>query len=371
MGGLGRVWAVAGVLLVAGCSSEVYGVFGEENEVFTGQMTGGADGRIELDNGKGTRCIGDYTAGRSTVGTAVGVAAILIGGSAAAGVARPSSRPGAGRSLLSCNDGQQALIQFTSLGSNSGYGFGTTDRGRPVRFTYGLSREQGAKYLGTTPGQAAAPGTTAAPGQPQTRSTGTGFFISHQGHVLTNAHVVEGCKDVSVAPVGGAPMTATVVSADKQNDLAVLSAPTPPTTIAMLRGGHAVRQGEPVVAYGFPYAGSLSSGGALTTGSINALSGLKDDTRFFQISAPVQPGNSGGPLFDSTGAVVGVVTSGLRGTRTSSPQNVNFAVKADVVRTFLGAVGVSAETAPAGRELSTPDIGERARAFSVLVECKG
>jgi S1-C subfamily serine protease len=364
-----RAWkflVVGALFLVAGCtSSEVYGVIGDEGDVFTGQMTGGTNGRIELDNGKGTRCVGDYAGRKSTAITVVKVLAAGMTGTI------PSFSSSAGRALLTCSDGQQALVQFSSTGGESGYGFGTTRDGRPVRFTYGLSRDQSASYLHVPTTQAAS-----TPGGPSGRSTlvatGTGFFITRQGHVLTNAHVVDGCKSLTIARVGEAATMASVVSVDKQNDLAVLMAASPAPAVAAFRG-RPIRQGDAVVAFGFPYAGSLSSGGSVTAGSVNALSGLHDDTRYLQVSAPVQPGNSGGPLLDDTGAVVGVVSAVYRSNRATGivPQNVNFAIKADIVRTFLGAAGVTPEAASTGRELSTPDIGERARAFSVLIDCMG
>jgi len=362
-----RTWksfALGGLLLTAACAGgEVYGVFGDDGDVFTGQLSSvSGQGHIEVDNGKGTSCVGDYVSRRPAPGTG------LIG------IAIAVSRPATIRSLMSCSDGRRAAVQLTSLSLTSGYGFGTTDLGQPVRITYGLTRDQATQYLKVQPA-AASPGSgdgTAASSQTRI-ATGTGFFVTQQGHILTNAHVIDRCKSLMVARTGEVPATVSVVNSDKQNDLAVLMAASPPPAIAALRTGRPVRQGEPVIAFGFPYAGSLSSGGSVTTGSISALSGLRDDTRYLQISAPVQPGNSGGPLLDSTGAVIGVVSSGLRAANPTAaqPQNVNFAVKADVVRTFLAAIGVNPEAAAATRELSTPDIGERARAFTVLIDCKG
>jgi S1-C subfamily serine protease len=150
---------------------------------------------------------------------------------------------------------------------------------------------------------------------------------------------------------------------------------SPSPSIAAFRTGRAVRPGESVVAYGFPLTGTLSSGGTVTSGTVNALSGLRDDTRYLQISAPVQPGNSGGPLLDSTGAVIGLVRSQIDAVRVarstgSVPQNVNFATKVEVMKTFLDTRSIATEAAGSGRELSAPDIGERARAFSILIECK-
>lgn len=355
---------MAGTLLLAtGCtSSEMYGVFGDGGRIFTGKMTGESSGRVELDDGNGTRCVGEYSGRSSTVVTVA--KAILVG---AAGVPQSFS-PHGGRALLSCSDGQQVFVQFNPIGGESGYGFGTARDGTPVRVTYGLSRSESAPYLRVS--TASTGGNTGSGAQAPRIASGTGFYVTRQGHLLTNAHVVQGCKTLTAARVGEAASPVSTVSIDKQNDLAVLMAAGPAPAVAGLRS-RAVRQGEPVIAFGFPYAGSLSSGGAITTGSINALSGLRDDTRYFQISTPVQPGNSGGPLMDETGTVVGVVSAALRATRGDSPpQNVNFAIKADVARTFLAAAGVTPDGTAGDQSLATPDVAARARAFTVLIECR-
>jgi S1-C subfamily serine protease len=354
-----KMAAVIGLLtMVAGCaSSEAYGVVGEGGSVFTGQMSGGTQGDITLDNGQGTRCVGQFSGRSSTART---VAWVLIGGP-------PPPLSGGGRALLTCSDGQQALVQFTSTGGESGYGFGTTRDGQPVRFTYGMTREQSASYLQVQP--ASSGGTRSHAGG--VIASGTGFFISRQGQILTNAHVVERCRTISATASTGETATATVAGMDKSNDLAVLGTDRPRQAVAALRGGRPVRQGEAVVAYGFPLSGALSSGGVSTSGSVSALQGVGDDSRYLQTSTPVQPGNSGGPLLDMTGAVVGVVSARLGGQAGRSAQNVNFAIKTDVVRTFLAAHGITAEMAAVGRELAVPDIADRARAFTVFIECKG
>jgi S1-C subfamily serine protease len=126
--------------------------------------------------------------------------------------------------------------------------------------------------------------------------------------------------------------------------------------------------------YGFPLTGALAAGGNFTTGNVTALAGLADDSRFLQISAPVQPGNSGGPLLDRNGTVVGIVVAKLNALEIASatgdiPQNVNFAIKASVAAAFLDAQSVAhAENAGVGA-LSTPDIAERAKSFTVQVVC--
>jgi hypothetical protein len=95
-----------------------------------------------------------------------------------------------------------------------------------------------------------------------------------------------------------------------------------------------------------------------------------------QLSAPVQPGNSGGPLLDSGGSVIGIVTSTLNGmvlaiATGAIPQNVNFAIKSTVLRNFLDANGIGYAGASQRHDVSPADIGDLARRFSVRVECQG
>lgn len=206
-------------------------------------------------------------------------------------------------------------------------------------------------------------------------STGTGFIASKAGHVLTNHHVVDGCKEVRAQIPAGDTEVTPVVARDPRNDLALVKLSSPPTmSIATFRDGQIVRQGDSVVAVGFPLHGVLASGVNLTTGTISALAGLGDDTRFLQISAPIQPGNSGGPLLDLSGNVVGVVVSKLDAIRVAKaigdiPQNVNFAINVTVARGFLDAKGVKYESAPSNRKLEAADVGELAKKFTVVVEC--
>jgi hypothetical protein len=136
----------------------------------------------------------------------------------------------------------------------------------------------------------------------------------------------------------------------------------------------AVRLGESVVAFGFPLAGSLSLEGNVTTGNVSALAGLRDDPAYVQVTAPVQPGNSGGPLLDDAGNVIGVITAKLDAIsiakRTGDiPQNVNFAVKANVLESFLQRHAVTYAKQVTDRRLSVADIAESAKAASVRVEC--
>jgi S1-C subfamily serine protease len=217
----------------------------------------------------------------------------------------------------------------------------------------------------------------AAPGKPERtgNQTGTGFVVSSSGHLVTNAHVIEGCVgDIQGSLTGEAPVTLGVVSSDETNDLALLQAPGTFKDVAVIRD-KAIRSGDSVVAIGYPFHGLLTSDFTVTTGIVSSLSGILNDTRFLQISAAVQPGNSGGPLLASSGEVVGVVAAKLNALKFvkatgNIPENINFAIKTGALRDFLDNSAVSYQTADSRPELKTADIARNARAFTLLVSCK-
>ena len=204
--------------------------------------------------------------------------------------------------------------------------------------------------------------------------SGTGFVISASGHILTNNHVVDGCSDIRGNLNGQPATTLRVVSNDAQNDLALLQGPTASFKDYAKIRDRSVHSGDSVVAIGYPFHGLLSSDFTVTTGIVSSLSGILNDTRFLQISAAVQPGNSGGPLFDTTGLVVGVVSQKLdplkmvRATG-NIPENINFAIKTGMIRDFLDNSVVPYETAEPKGELKTAEIAGNARAYTLLITC--
>jgi S1-C subfamily serine protease len=201
--------------------------------------------------------------------------------------------------------------------------------------------------------------------------SGTGFYVTTTGHLVTNAHVVEGCRQVTLA----SDVLLTIVDVDDTSDLALLRSDAAASSIPLaLRQGRGVRLAENVVVAGYPLAGLLSSGLNVTTGTVSALAGLGDDRRQIQITAPVQPGNSGGPLLDQSGNVVGVVVSKLDAVAVASvigdiPQNVNFAVSLGTLQAFLDANSVDYKTRPSDAQLSNADVAQIARASTVQIEC--
>jgi S1-C subfamily serine protease len=219
---------------------------------------------------------------------------------------------------------------------------------------------------------------TSVPSEPSPQlraasSTGTGFFVSKDGHILTNAHVVDSCRQIEVRTLSGAAR-AEVLARDKANDLALLKVSKAPDRVATIRSS--LRLGEGVAAFGFPLNSVLATSGNFTVGNVTALAGLGDDSRFAQVSAPVQPGNSGGPLLDNFGNVVGVVTAKLDALRTmvatngDIPQNVNFAIKGAFARNFLESNRVAVQDGASIEALPTVDLAERARDLSVFIECQ-
>ncbi len=183
------------------------------------------------------------------------------------------------------------------------------------------------------------------------RANGSGFFITEDGYLLTSYHVVKEADKIVVKTKQGS-FTATLVKADNSNDIAILKVsgsfhPLP------LAASQDVKLGEPVLTIGFPNTDVQGEEPKLTRGDISSLSGMQDDQRHFQISVPVQPGNSGGMLVNKYGNVVGIVRarlSDLAAFRLTGaiPQNVNYAVKSELAAALLNTVpGVAARLKPA------------------------
>ena len=229
----------------------------------------------------------------------------------------------------------------------------------------------------------ALPPASALPSSPPTsplpvpggQTAGTGFFVSRDGTVLTDSHVVAACRTIRVTP-SDAPKSgeASLIARDVVNDLAVLKTSLSPVGIARFREDKAMRPGDGVVAIGFPLSSLLSREANVTVGVISALAGPRGDSRYFQITAPIQKGNSGGPLADMSGNIVGIIQSKLNAATVEriygdTPQNVSFATKAELMRRFLSENGIAALAGPAKEALSAADVGERVKQATVLIEC--
>jgi S1-C subfamily serine protease len=216
---------------------------------------------------------------------------------------------------------------------------------------------------------------TPPPPKPESKTAiiiGTGFFVApHQ--VLTNNHVVEHCTGPIHVRYPNRPSSeAAVLGGDQMNDLALLGTEMAHQAIASF--GTIPRVGDQIAVFGFPYLGNyLPAEGNFTQGYITSRSGYGNDVRYLQISAPVQHGNSGGPLLDMSGSVVGVIVARLE----DASQLVNYAIQGDLVVSFLRVKGIppfapsAFDTAGPGRTLSPADVADVARKFTVLIYCEG
>ncbi|HEY9509646.1 MAG TPA: tetratricopeptide repeat-containing serine protease family protein [Verrucomicrobiae bacterium] len=205
-------------------------------------------------------------------------------------------------------------------------------------------------------------------------ASGTGFFVTKDGYFITAYHVVDEAKRI-VIKTKVLALAASIVKVDSVNDLALLkvTGAYPPTTqtnwnryaISPARISPVasrfhplpivdvteVTLGDSISTIGFPNLQLQGASAKFTRGEINSLTGLKDDPRYFQISAQIQPGNSGGPLLDKSGNVVGMVQLALNDLtqllRTGSvPQNVNYALKSSHILTFLKSLSAVTLTEP-------------------------
>ena len=212
-----------------------------------------------------------------------------------------------------------------------------------------------------------------APGVAAQVSSGTAFAVA-PGLLVTNQHVIDKCSSIDVIATDGR-RTGSVIDADEQVDLALLRVSGLTGATARLRRPRNVRLGESVMVFGFPLAGALSSGGNFTSGLVSALRGLKDAAGELQITAPVQPGNSGAPLMDASGLVIGVVQAKLDALRSAIvtgdiPQNINFAISLEVLADFLTKNRVAFRDGAISAPLDTARVAELAQSFTYRVECR-
>ncbi len=172
-------------------------------------------------------------------------------------------------------------------------------------------------------------------------STGTGFYIS-TFQLVTNHHVIDGCRIVTLED--GTPVR--VLGSDRRVDLALLEASTPSAAWLTLADVEGARLGQKIFVLGYPYYGVVNKSLSLTTGVVSSLTGVDDDLNNFTLSAPIQPGNSGGPVLNADGYVLGVAVARISeeyiSDRTGSfPQNINFAIQRAALGNFLSSYGGS------------------------------
>lgn len=203
--------------------------------------------------------------------------------------------------------------------------------------------------------------------RPGTGGSGSAFAIAPR-LLLTNHHVIEDAVTMSVSGAAGTS-PCELVLADPVNDVALLRIQHDAAEIARFRPDMDVDLGEDVVVAGFPLQGLLGSGPQISGGNVSGLTGIANNSGILQFNAPIGSGSSGGPILDCSGLVVGLVRAVLRNDLQHAPiaQNINFGVKAALVRSFMHAAGVTPTFGEHRTPRSRSDIARDARAYLYLV----
>lgn len=298
-----------------------------------------------------------------------------------------------GEGFLSCRDGRALAVGWKALSSDTGVALGVFSDKRVLHFTYGfdspaastaalrahynsLQKDKpkpapdgkpddkpggnepetvggpggsGQGEAGKTPGGATPPKTPDKPerkpeveGRPSEAGNGSGFFVNDDGLLITNYHVVENAAGVWVEDTFSRKVyKARVLATDPVNDLAVVKIDAK-TKAVPLGDSKTVRKGDDVLALGYPQMHALGEEQKASFGRIMSLSGHKGDIRYFHSDATIHGGNSGGPLFNDRGEVIGVNSLGVSSEYMIKAKNiltdVNWAVKSDYVKALLAAL---------------------------------
>ena len=214
---------------------------------------------------------------------------------------------------------------------------------------------------------------------------GSGFYVSKFRHIVTNQHVVNKCKKITVGDSITKQIPVTLIASDKRNDLAILqtismemaSADTKSfiqnlslEIVPIVSGGliraEDVIGGEEIFVAGYPLGNMVSDSMRLVPGLVNATKGYENDITQFETDASIKKGNSGGPIYDKKGNIVGVAVKRLN---VSQSDNFNFAIKGTTVKQFLDANGVITSLANRKSEMSSTDIYKIASKQTVMVVC--
>ena len=277
-----------------------------------------------------------------------------------------------GDATLTCSDGRSFQLEWISGEScETGYGKGVDAQGRGFHLAFGGTPEHAEAIAREALDDLARRPPLPALGHPKAAkapslSTGTAFFVGWEGYLLTNHHVVGDDRRVHVKLDDGDSIDARVVARDAANDLALLQVDAIRQPLP-LRAAHGLARGEQVLTLGYPLVALQGQEQKATFGRVNALSGFQDDERYCQVDVPIQPGNSGGPLLNTRGEVVGVVTSMLHPMATMEvagvvPQNVNYALKSDLAHDLVERsrerAGAEVTLEPARPGASSADLSE-------------
>ena len=193
--------------------------------------------------------------------------------------------------------------------------------------------------------------------------SGSGFFVSDKGYLISNHHVIDGCGAITISFMGDT-IKAKIIAVDKVNDMAILKTKINPKDIFPV-SNEDVFLLEDVVVAGYPLGKELSSSIKTHRGVVTALSGLGDNFSEFQTDATINQGNSGGPVVNQKGNVVGIAVKLLPA---SAGQNIFFAIKSSTLKQFALSNNLNFQT-PNNKELTNKELGKLITDATVFIEC--
>ena len=217
------------------------------------------------------------------------------------------------------------------------------------------------------------------------KEIGSGFYVSKFRHIVTNQHVVNQCKMITVGESMSTQIPTDLIAIDKKNDLAILqsislemaSADTKsflqklkmkidPIVSGGLMRSEDVNGGEEILVAGFPLGNIVSDTIKVTKGIVSATKGMDNDISQFEIDAVIRKGNSGGPIYDKRGNIVGVAVSRLNVNRTDT---INFGIKGSTVKQFLSANDIPTKWSNRNKVINTQELYKIASKETVMVVC--
>jgi S1-C subfamily serine protease len=213
-------------------------------------------------------------------------------------------------------------------------------------------------------------------------SSGSGYLISKDGLMLTNEHVVRNCSSITVGKDKANTSTANIIEVDGVNDLALIKIvdfksnvpdEMPSLEVGLIRET-SIELGESVLVSGFPYGDIFGDTLKVTSGLVSSSVGIGNNISQFQFDAAVQSGNSGGPVYDEYGNIIGIVVAQLDKLKVASltgslPENVNYAVNTNTIGRFLEFSGVKSSYSKKTQELSTKDLSKIALNQTYMIRC--
>lgn len=195
-------------------------------------------------------------------------------------------------------------------------------------------------------------------------SSGSGFFVSTKGHIVTNHHVIDGCNSVKVS-FKGRNVNASVLFSDRTNDLAIIKSNIQTNNFYSL-SKEDVSLLQDIIIAGFPLGKKVSAAIKTSKGSVTALAGYGDNYSNFQTDAALNPGNSGGPIIDYNGNVVGVAVANYG--KKAGVESFNFGIKSSVLNTFAKSNGFTFGSA-SKKEKNNKELGILITESTVYLEC--